>query len=108
MLFSYVQGSGQAARHEGNLEAFVREKGMLDGTFIKKVIIGWTPSVDVFPPVEFAMVVFMGGIILCTTEDPIGCCVEAEASSGPRTSIPMSGHIVKYIAWHPTSCSKDA
>ena len=31
-----------------------------------------TPGVDVFPPVEFAVADFAGGIVLCTAEDPIG------------------------------------
>ena len=33
---------------------------------------GRIPSMDVFLAVEFAVVDFVSGIILCTTEDPIG------------------------------------
>ena len=39
---------------------------------MRKGAAGQTPGIDFFPPVEFSMVVFMGGIILYTADDPIG------------------------------------
>ena len=45
---------------------------MLGSTFIKKDASGQIPGSDKFLHVEFTMVAFAGGIILCTAEDPIG------------------------------------
>ena len=89
-----MQGGGHATRHEGNLKAFVREEGELGNASMKKGATKWRPITDVYPPIEFPIVAFMGSIILCTIEDPIGRWVGAEASSGPQTSIPAPGHIV--------------
>ena len=48
----------------------MREKEVLGGAYLRKGAAGWTPGVDIFSLVEFAMVVFAGGITLCTTEEP--------------------------------------
>ena len=50
----------------------MREKGALGGAYMRIGAIRLIPGMDVFPPFEFSMVVFMGGIILCTAEDPFG------------------------------------
>ena len=39
---------------------------------MRKGAAGQIPVVDIFPPVEFTMVDFVGGIDLCTAEDPMG------------------------------------
>ena len=50
------------ARYKGNLDAFVREKGMLGGANMRKGAAGRTLGVDIFHPVECTMVDFLGGV----------------------------------------------
>ena len=44
------------------------------------------PGEDLFPPIEFAAVVFVGGVILCTAEDPISPTVgwSLKPCQGPK------------------------
>ena len=39
---------------------------------MRKGTTGRTLGMEIYPLVEFAIAVFMGSIILCTAEDPIG------------------------------------
>ena len=57
---------------------------MLGSLFIRKSTVGQVPGKEFFP-LEFVVVVFAFGIILCTAEDPFRphCWGWAEASSGP-------------------------
>ena len=59
---------------------------MLGGAFMRKGATGQTPDMEVFPSIKFTMVTFVGAIILCTTEDPIGPTVEwrLKLDQGPK------------------------
>ena len=48
---------------------------MLGGAFMRKGNTGQIPGTNVFPPIEFSMVDFVGSIILCIIEDPFGPAV---------------------------------
>ena len=54
------------------MAASVREKGALGGAKMRKVAARQIPGVDNFPPIEFVLLDFALGIILYTTESPIG------------------------------------
>ena len=51
------------ARHKGNLDAFVREKGALKGAYIGKGTSGQILYMDIYPLVDFTVVDFVGGIV---------------------------------------------
>ena len=50
------------AKYKGNLDAFVREKGMLGGANMRKGAAGRILGVDIFYPIECTMVDFLGGV----------------------------------------------
>ena len=70
-MLSQVQGGGHTAWHEGNLEAFVRERGTLGGAYMRKGAEGQITCVDVFSLVEFTMVDYMDGIIYTPQKTPL-------------------------------------
>ena len=104
-LFSHPRWRARCLA-QGNLEAFVG--GPIRGAFMRMGAIGQKPGKDIF-----LLLVHHGSFLqacywLRTAEDPFGYTirVEAEASIGPRMSIPAPDILVSMLPGNPHHAAK--